>query len=251
MDLYFNDSGRGINNWSDSSCWWDGPGGTGSSGFIPEPGTNLNLTIETGCTEEVPSNLDFNIALNAYLATGNTTIPASRAISIFAGGSLNVSLMLTVNGTLNINAPWNSGGAMTINAGGAVYVNDSWAAVSFTNNGTILVGGGSLSLFSSSSNLSQGTILVNSIGQLSIEPNVTFVNDGIITLDSSTVNYISGTLTNNSNVVVGQTCDVAFRPSAVFTNNGTFTFGNAYSTKFKGRIFPQVPSSASWGNALL
>jgi hypothetical protein len=251
MDLYFNDTGSGSSDWSNSSNWWDGPGGTGSSGYIPEPGVNLNLTIETSCTSGVPSNLDFNIALNAELAANNTTIPASRTITIGSGGNLNVAILLTISGTLNINAPWNSG-ALTVNTGGTVIVGEAWAAGSFTNDGTIVVGFlGALSLFSNSSNLSQGTILVNSTGQLSIEPNVTLVNDGILTLDSSTVNYISGTLTNNSNVVVGQTCDVAFRPSAVFTNNGTFTFGNAYSTKFKGRIFPQVPSSASWGNALL
>jgi hypothetical protein len=246
--IYFYNDGSGNEDWSNTANWWSASSGGGSN--VPVPTGGEDITIETACSVNVPANLDYNIYLYANLTLPNDAVLFStRTMSIESGVNLTILNLLTIIGTLNINTSWSSG-PVAVNAGGIVSNSGDWYCTSITNNGTVNVGAGSLTLATNSSNLSSGVINTVGTGQFEIVAGTTFTNDGSLILNSS-LNFIRGTLINNSSVVVGQSTDLAMRPAAVITNNGTFTYGNIYSTKFKGRIFPQVPSSASWGNVFL
>ena len=80
-----------------------------------------------------------------------------------------------------------------------------------------------------------------------------FTNNGTININSNFLTN-NGTLTNNyiinNNNTFINNGTMGFNLSGSFTNNGTFTNGS-YTTRFKGQISPQIPSSASWGNIFL
>ena len=78
------------------------------------------------------------------------------------------------------------------------------------------------------------------------------INNGTLTT-TNTVNLTqpftnNGSVINNGSLTIASTFTTV--PSATLINNGTFTYGS-YTTKFKGPIYPQVPSSASWGNIFI
>jgi len=96
-----------------------------------------------------------------------------------------------------------------------------------------------------------GTFTNNNVCTISNVVSVsTLINNGSLII-SGTGTLGTATFTNNGTTDVNASGTLIVTPTSVFTNNGTFNFGSLYTTKFKGRIFPQVPSSASWGNALL
>ena len=116
------------------------------------------------------------------------------------------------------------------------------ASQTVTNNGYLNISSGCIL---------QGNGLINnttciSTGELAVSiftNNGTFTGFGGSTLSSS---YI----TNNGNINLEGDAYLKLLGFQGFTNNGAFTHGT-YTTRFKGKVFPQVPSSASWGNALL
>lgn len=247
--LYFNNASTGDTDWNNTSNWWDGPGGGGTNGY--SPGAGDTLYIETDCSQGIPTNLQYEIYTNAYFGMpGGNTIPLGYNLTVEAGGSLGI-VDLTINGALNINYSNTLGGSITVGSTGNIYcVGDCTFAQTITNNGNITSGGGSLDFTSSTAiNGATGVISVTT-GQLQVNTGAVLTNNGTITL-GEVYAFLFGTLVNNNTFTVSNTTGLVIRPNANFTNNGTFNFGSLYSTKFKGRIFPQVPSSASWGNALL
>lgn len=173
------------------------------------------------------------IATSPLLASGTTISISNSTVSTNLTIGSNVSLSLaacviassftiTNNGSMSIAGA--SGQGSLVNNNSCTITSDNIANTTFTNNGTCTVGN------------------TSSIAA------TTFTNNGTCTVNSGgTLN--SGTFTNNGTTTVNGTMSI--NSSSVYTNNGTFSFGSSYSTAFKGRIFPQVPSSASWGNALL
>ena len=80
-----------------------------------------------------------------------------------------------------------------------------------------------------------------------------FINSGTLIINGELFSAASitnnGNITNNGGLYI--TDMLVISPTANLNNNGTFSYGNNYSTKFKGPIYPQVPSSASWGNIFI
>lgn len=244
--LFFNNAGTGNTDWSDTNNWWDTPGGTGTNGFSPSMGDNLY--IETDCTQGIPSSLMYYIVLNSYFGASTVTVSSGYSLIIDSGGELAVSDLI-VEGTLQISSASTLFINIIVNAGGLVsaYANCTFAT-SIINNGTIECFSGSI-VFANLNSVNNGTISVSG-GLFQLSSNYSLTNNGTITVGDYPV-YILGTLNNNSLFNVSSNTRLAITPNANFNNNGTFVFGALYTTAFKGRIFPQIPSSASWGNALL
>lgn len=252
--LYFNDDAGGLNNtdWNDTANWWDAPGGSGGGGSNGySPGVGDTLYIETPCDQNIPANLPYHITANSSLTFATTTtIPTSGILLISTGGSVN-AFSLNIQGTLELsNGVMYDSGTITISQSGTIDCASSlWAVQSIVvNSGEINCSSNSVLTFTNSlSNNLQGVITndatlkfqqtvinngtINNTRQLEITSNATVTNNGVL---------------NNSGNLAG----LSIPTTLALNNNGIFTFGN-YSTNFKGRIFPQIPSSASWGNALL
>lgn len=253
--LYFNDDAGGVNNtdWNEVTNWWDAPGGTGGGGLNGySPGVGDTLYIETPCDQNVPANLPYYIITYSSLTlAATTTIPTAGILSIASGGGIS-AISLNIQGTLEINGGVISdgGGTITIDQSGTIDCASSlWVVQSIVvNSGEINCSLNSVLTFTNSlSNNLQGVITndatlkfqqtvinngtINNTRQLEITSNATVTNNGVL---------------NNSGNLAG----LSIPTTLALNNNGIFIFGN-YSTNFKGRIFPQIPSSASWGNALL
>jgi hypothetical protein len=176
-----------------------------------------NCTIVTGPSIASGSTMFIN---NSIVST-NLTNGINTSLSL-ANCNIAPSFTITNNGSMSVAGC--SGLGSLINSGGCT-ITGSIVNATFINNSSCTVdnaGSIAATLFTNNA-----TCIVNSGGTLNP---VTFTNNGTTTINNGSMNINS---------------------SSVYTNNGTFNFGSSYSTAFKGRIFPQVPSSASWGNALL
>jgi hypothetical protein len=163
-----------------------------------------------------------------YIANGttvgvNATAAVSSAITIFAGGTLNVAGStlgvtgsLINNGTLNV-----SGGAMS-------------TTTTVTNGGTITVSGGTLTSTTALTNNASSTITVSGTGTLTSAGNNTLTNSGTINANGGTINVSTTAgasttgITNNSGAtlsVAGGTVNVgpAGGGNRVFSNAGILT----------------------------
>lgn len=184
-----------------------------------QEGTNDNtpipddvLYIETPCNQNVPTSLQYNLVLYSNLSIpASSNIPVDSILTVYTGGSISFGNDLTINGTLNIFTLLNAG-IVTISSSGIVNVGTDGIWV----------------------------------------PGLTF-NFGTINLtDTGGIDLLgSDAFTNNNQFNASNSSSIKLRPTSTFTNNGTFVYGTKYTTRFKGEIFPQIPSSASWGNALL
>lgn len=108
------------------------------------------------------------------------------------------------------------------------------------------------------------TISGGSLVNYNIISNYAFLNiaSGTLNNQASVLNFsaisLNGTYINNNitvnNGIFSATQNNGFisvRPFSTFTNNNQFIFGSKSNTYFKGDIFPQVPSSAAFGTAIL
>jgi len=82
----------------------------------------------------------------------------------------------------------------------------------------------------------------------------TVINNGTFTNNSGKTFKNSGsgsTFINNGTFSIKGNAFFINSPLSVFKNYGTFIYGDIYTTKFRGSVFPQVPSSAAFGTAIL
>jgi len=171
-------------------------------------------TASTWNKNSVPTASDVVYIANNTTVTVNATAAVSNAMTIYAGGTLNVAgsslgvtTSVTNNGTLNV-----SGGAMTTtttvtnNASSTINISGTGAltvGTTMTNNGTINANAGNLTVTGGSatgiSNSSTGTFVVAG-GTVRQGPvgggNTTFSNSGILTVSSGTLN-INGSLSHS------------------------------------------------------
>jgi hypothetical protein len=175
------------------------------------PSLNESLFIETPCNQNVPANLQYNLTLYSQL-----TIPVSSNIPVGSSTNIYTGGSITFTGDLTINGTLN------------IFFIVSTGSITISSSGVVNVG------------VDGSWIPSNTL------------NYGVINLvDTGALELLGSTLTNNNQFNASNNSSIKMRPLSMFINNGTFTFGSTYSTNFKGGIFPQVPSSASWGNALL
>lgn len=222
---------------------------------------NGTATISSGATFSPPGQTANNGSL-----TNNGTITQATETFLNAGlltlntGSINTfSNTLQTNGSINILAGVIIGTLYT--TGGTVAVNHSSSGVSvgrlnMQSGSTLNVTSGSLTLIDNAlqHNIA-GSVTIGSSGSLSISSGTaictgTIVNNGTFNVIDTLI--ITNSVENNSAMTVSGSgvLGICSNAATAFTNNGTFVFGS-YVTRFKGKILPQVPSSASWGNALL
>jgi hypothetical protein len=190
-------------------------------------GATINVTGTLFLNNYTINAININVT-NALLAFINCVIATAPTITgsniSFTGGS-------TI--TTNLTLPANTFSSIIDSSVGTGYT--------ITNNGTA-----SLQNFSGN-----GAFINNNICSTSSSVSVSaLTNNGALTVGGGTFGPTIFT-NNNSTTVDNNNGYLSIRPASVFTNNGTFTYGTKYTTRFKGEIFPQVPSSASWGNALL
>ena len=197
----------------------------GNSGSLVATVPNNSGTLDNGgaCTVYVVSNSG---NINNSNGEGSFTVTTNSGSIVCSSGTI-VGNITTNNGTVTNGSVY--AGAITTNNGNINNVSGAFENNSaLTNNGTFTNG---------------AAILTN---------NAAFTNNGTFNSNSSgTLTNLNGTFTNNGTTIIGQSSLLNLRPSTSIINNGTFTYGNKYTTRFKGEILPQVPSSASWGNALL
>ena len=171
-------------------------------------------TASTWNKNAIPTASDVVYIANNTSVTVNATAAVSNAMTIYAGGTLNVAgssldvtTSVTNNGTLNI-----SGGAMstttnvTNGASSTITISGTGAltvGTTIANNGTINTNSGNLTVTGGSatgiSNSSTGTFVVAG-GTVRQGPvgggNTTFSNSGILTVSSGTLN-INGSLSHS------------------------------------------------------
>lgn len=154
-----------------------------------------------------------------------------------------------------------SGSTMTLGVSPAVFVMSS--ATQFINIGSV-ENYGNLVLPAGA------TVLLDYIGQggsiinQNIISNYTFLTIGAlgtINNQASVLNFSSikvdgmytnaNTTINNGIFSASSGGFISVKPASTFTNNNRFIFGSKSNTYFKGDIFPQVPSSAAFGTAVL
>lgn len=198
-------------------------GVVGNSGSLVASVPNNSGTLDNGgaCTVYVASNSG---NINNSNGEGSFTVTTNSGSIVCSSGTI-VGNITTNNGTVNNSGVYS--GVITTNNGN---INNLSGA--FENNGALTNNG----------TFNNGAILTN---------NAAFTNNGTFnhTAGSTFKNVV--TFTNNGTTTLAATSYISLRPISSFINNGTFTYGTKYTTRFKGEIFPQVPSSASWGNALL
>jgi hypothetical protein len=245
--------------------------------------TTLTLVGDTNTYSQNSNSMSCYGTLNI---DGNVTFGFSNLI-IYAGGVVGNNGVLngTINtnsGTLNINGGSSFSGGINGNYG--TFYNGGTSNCTITTNFGSINNTGDLSMtlstnegtFSNSSGTFNGSIgnniaTITNSGTFTINSNTinsstgtftnnagtftsngTFTNNGIFACNNASTFINNTTFVNNGTTTVAATAYLSFRPTtSIFTNNGTFTFGAKYTTRFKGEIFPQIPSSASWGNALL
>ena len=198
------------------------------------PGTG---TLSSGSTINVLGGTLFLYNYNTNFSTINVTGTIVYMFCTIVSAPSPVS-----NATISIAGDSNISANITINSGVNLTITSSTISTGYvvTNNSAASING--VSGFGSFVNNNICTITSNGLS------NTTFTNNGTCTVSSGGI--FKPTIFNN-NGTININGDLSMNSSSVYTNNGTFNFGSLYSTKFKGRIFPQVPSSASWGNALL
>jgi hypothetical protein len=194
---------------------------------------SLNIT-STGVLNNY-GNLSFTagILTNGGDINNHNTLATSNGHSI-----INNSVFNIYSGTLDAYGTISNAGTFNNNAGGTCNLNGA-----FTNSsGTVT----NSSIMAINSTFTNNALITNSAN---LNINNTLVNNS--TLSNSNLLAIEGTLTNNGTTTIATGGYLKLSTTSTFTNNGTFSFGNNYTTRFKGSIFPQVPSSAAFGTAIL
>lgn len=200
-------------------------------------------TASTWNKNAVPTATDIVYIANGTTVAINATAAVSNAMTIYAGGTLNVAgstlgvtTSLTNNGTLNV-----SGGAMsttttvtnnslstiTISGTGALTV-----GTTMTNNGTVNANAGNLTVTGGSatgiSNSSTGTFVVAG-GAVRQGPigggNTTFSNSGILTVSSGTLN-INGNLSHSGTQFNQSGGNINLDPNAAGITSNSSTSSN-------------------------
>jgi hypothetical protein len=191
------------------------------------PGATINVTGTLFLNNYTINAININVT-NALLTFSNCvivtapTIAGGSSINFTAGSTITTNLTLPTNTSLSISNSY-VGTGYTITNNGTASLQDFSGNGAFVNNNSC----------STSSSVSVSAL----------------TNNGALTVGSGT--FGPTIFTNNNSTTVNNNGYLSIQPVSVFTNNGTFNFGSLYSTTFKGRFFPQIPSSASWGNALL
>lgn len=181
--------------------------------------------------------------LNIYNYTVASPINVSNSTVTYNNIVIDNAPTITGNSTIALNGQTEIVPSITIPVNAALQINN--ATITFgcviTNNGTssIVNVNGSGTFINNNSCSVTGTV-----------SELTFTNNNVLAINSGGT-FGPIVFNNNGTTNVNSNASISIKPTSVFTNNGTFNFGSLYSTSFKGRIFPQVPSSASWGNALL
>lgn len=226
----------------------------------------INISaVFTGYNFQLGNTATCNVSNTALIYAGS--LSSSSIINVLTNGSLTLdgyTIQSTINVT-NATLQYNNCGLNTspVIAGSCIITLSNGSTVStnitiptgsnlITANATVassfaITNNGTTTLQSIAGN---GSFVNNNICTVtSVATVATLTNNGTLTVTTGTLNI--PTFTNNGTTTVNSSGVMCITPASVFTNNGTFNFGSLYSTAFRGRVFPQVPSSASWGNALL
>ena len=242
------------------------------SGYI----NNSNNIVITGASTVTIAGYLNNVGYTGVndtselLVTG--TINNLNTLEIFdyahsdssTGAFINTGVFnITSNNSMSINQTSYSGYFFNHGAGGSFYTATNW----FYDN-TLTCHITDVGAFKPTD-----TIIFNgTIDYADTTFNANIINNAILTLPSAELLnhyscYNTGTLINSNiftntgtfsnagnfinNVRFTNIGTMSFIASGTFTNNGSFIYGDKYSTQFKGEIFPQIPSSAGWGTAIL
>lgn len=229
--------------------------------YYPSTGT---INLEAGSTFNINNtatayfrslgNLQGNVNVtngaSLYVESNSLqgTLTVTNSSASFTGSTLNTTTILT-NASLTFIDGSIVASSLTIPSGSAITFTNTTtinSSQTVTNNGTINISSGAILQGAATNVLITNNSAFNNSGELTV---YNFTNNGTFTGNiGSTLASIN--ITNNSTINLNSDSYLKMIGSGNFTNNGLFTHGN-YTTRIKGRIFPQVPSSASWGNALL
>lgn len=210
-----------------------------------------------------------------FYVTSNGDLVANGPVNVYgllnvdAGGYVVNTANLVIYGTFNIQSTGvfiNANGAtLNTNFGGttqmAVGATISLSGSNFVYNYGAMTNSTTVNIPSATTfvNIATGSIVNGGTGVFiinnSFQNQGTFSNSGsAINLNqfNNTGNYINATTTTNNGIF--STSDAGFfshKASSNFTNNNVFILGSSYTTYFKGKVFPQIPSSAAFGTAIL
>jgi hypothetical protein len=186
---------------------------------------------------------------NSGFVTNNSSITNTGIFTIQSGSEFINSSTGSLNTQPGASFTIQPGTTISLSAGGSILNNGI-----FTNNTTLVATSGVTFI-----NYSTGSVINGPASVFVI--NNSFQNQGTFNNGGSAINlnqfnntgvYINTTTTTNNGIF--STSDAGFfsiKSSGTFTNNNQFILGTSYNTYFKGRIFPQIPSSAAFGTAVL
>ncbi len=213
-----------------------------------EPGSFCYITTNTEINNQSGGTILVNGQLTlqngSQLANiGTTNIAGAVDIAIGASFIHNGALSTTIGGVLAVNpsTTFSIGVGSTIYNDGTFYnygIINVPNNTTFTNQRTLI--NGPAAVFIINNTFSNGGTFNNQGSALNLN---TFNNQGtFINLSAITNNGVFNTTAQGV---------FASSPNSNFNNNNQFIFGSVYNTYFKGKVFPQIPSSAAFGTAIL
>ena len=272
----------GTGNWSDPGSW--------TPGVVPNNGNNgtdYDVFFSSGTlTQDIVAG----VIINQLFMSGGTLVlanPLTLEVGLqFTGGSiisgtLNIAglssqsaLMTVSNTTLNNSGSYDlvlngnafSGGGSVFNNSGTLTAHATDGTVTFniplSNTGTVSAEVGTFVL--TGGGTSSGIVSAASGAVLQFGSNFTFTDgaqfsgDGIIQLSNGTTTTLSGTITNNGNVVLnsaGNFTDFVLNGALTLSGSGVLTLSNADRVRGSGiltnagnTIQGETSNSGSLGN---
>ena len=195
-------------------------GGAITSGILNIAGLSSQSALMTVSNSTLNNSGDYDLVLNGNAFSG--------------GGSVfNNSGTLTAHatdGTVTFNIPLSNTGSVSAEVGAFVLTGGG------SNSGTLAAASGAVLEFGSNFTLTDGT---------------QFSGDGVIQFDNNTTTTLSGTITNNANVLLNSTgsfTDFVLNGDVTFSGSGVLTLQNADRIRGSGTFINAGNTINGWTN---